>query len=791
MTLKGQARNAYPAMRVFVFGQEVTDDVLQCTCNWADDTRAPSTAQFTLANKPSGTGGAVSRYVVEREDILRLFPNDLDPVTVKLPDLKATLENDPAALGFQQEFLAAAFDLAGGQTSLSSQAATVLERFGEQIYVPRLAEAQDALSSQVRERLGSIPDHVKRRVLLAKFDKTQRIEQPDIYETGEKQISDVRRAVYLKGAAFRYPVWANHPIFHSNDPVRIFWRDPFNGRAWYHMFSGFISDWTVSAQPNGEKLVTFVCEDVLRLLRYARISTNPGIFDIRALKQVEDFVTQTFFNDDFTKITLTELLYTLIFGPEIPGTTEVLAKQGNLDATTVRRIKAADDLEYFRYAANGESTTQRIPAFGIGAFNFERSITCILGPTTTSPQTADNDPEAPVRILKREVRLTGANALGVYQSIVDHMVKVSDLETLLLQGETPTSRSALQPFDANTGEPTIEAVISEIGENPHRYPVDAGRLIVLAPASIGANVNRSILEKDFRGPEVQSTFKTRLFVILNVLQRIEFSFYATPRGDIVCEMPLYDFDPADFGEEAITYGGALDALAETPASSGARTRVLEAASRGTSGPYAPHYRVALRDTISPSQTFSDEKVRTQFRTDWSVIQGLRATGMSSAIGLPPEVVTLRGLVPQFGVRLEQADPPAYIASKEAAQVYCQLKINQTNAEALTSNVEMIPQLRIGPNRPLEFADGTYVATLRSVGRTLNWEGRDMGQSIGVNYTRVWDGLVDASDNPIYTPIGGAASRPMNYAALFRLRVPPASSMEHGSAGGLVEGDVVT
>lgn len=772
-------------MRIFVFGEEVTDDVTTSSVNAADDTRAPSTARFTVADKPSGSeNGAFSRYVTNEPDIFALYPKDLNPVSVLLPDLMATLANDPALEALrlaaqlektreaQQAFLQGFTGSLNAARAILERGNAVTRKFASDTYTVAVESAASDIRAQIRERVTSIVDPVKRRVLLAKFDKTQKVSQPDLTETGDRVLTDARRAAYLKGEAFRYPFFAGQPIFHSNDPVRIAWRDPLNPRFWYWRFSGFISDWTVSRETEGAVMVTFVCEDVLRPLRYARIVTNPGIFDVNALKENEDFVTRTFFNDDFTRLSLAEIVYTLIFGPETPGTTDLLKQQGNLDTQTVQRIRGADDLEYIRYASNGGLSKQRVPAFGIGAFNFDRSATFVFGDTTTAPQAADNEPVV-LELAAREIRLTGADALGVYQSVVDHQVQVSDLETMLLDGEAPTPRGALAPFDPYTGQPSIDAVIKEIGENPHRYPVDGGRVFILMPASLGSGTGRSVLANDFRGVETQTTFKSRLFVLLNLLERIEFSFYATPKGDILCEMPLYDFNPEHFGESPITYARVLDTTQGF--NSDARRRLLQSAAREPAGPFAPHYRIAKRDTMDSGQTFTDEKMRTQFRTTWQNIQNLEGTETADAIGLQPEVVTLQSLIPQFGVRLEQAEPQVFIASKEAAQIYCHLKLNQWNAEALTSQIDMLPMLRLGPNRPIEISEVPYIASIRSVGQTLSWEGSDMSQTVGVNYTRVWDGLIDENKRPVYSTIGGAAGRPLNYAALFQITRPTESS----------------
>lgn len=779
-------RNAYPAFRIFIFGEEVSQDCLSVTVNWADDTRAPSTAQFALSNKPTGTGVAQSRYVIEPEDIMALYPNDLTPTQVLLPDVRSVLANDPRFLSRAGQGISEALNgsltggfgaLLGGALSdaganLTAARNSVIQNATEQ-YNTLITSAENDLTTQVRQRLSGVPDDVKRRLLLAKFDKAVRVEQPALTETGSQPISDIRRANSLKGTAARYPYWAGHPIFHSNDPVRIFFRDPFDGQHWYHMFAGFISDWTVSRGVNGEVTVSFVCEDVLRILRYARFVSNPGIFDIAQLKQDEDFVIRTFFNDNFANLSLTELLYTVIFGPVQAGTVDALQQQGNINLTDAQKYKSTGTRLYQRFAANGGSSDDQVPAFGCGAFNYERSITCILGPTPTIP----DDSMKALELLTHEARLTGPDALGVYQAIVDHEVRSSDLDALLLRGQTATPRSQLR--QTADGDVTISAVITEIGENPHRYPVDGGRLVILAPASLGPGTNRKILEKDFvNGFETQTTFKSRLFVLLGVLSRIEFCFYATPRGDILAEMPLYDFDPANFSAKEIT-----PTLTDSQATGAIPDMIREIAAHGAVGPFEPHYRVARRDIMDSGQTFADEKIRTQFKTSWQALQS-RANGITSDQFGAAEVVTLRPLVPQFGLRDDTQPPPNYVASPEAAQVFAHLHLNKANADALTTQLDSLPMLRMGPNRPIEVSDGTYMGTLRSVSRSINWEGHDMTQTVGINYTRVWDGLIDDHKRPIYNAIGGSASRPMNYGILFRSAFDAPSGKDRTTAEAL-------
>jgi hypothetical protein len=445
-----------------------------------------------------------------------------------------------------------------------------------------------------------------------------------------------------------------------------------------------------------------------------------------------------------------------------------------------------------RYSVNGESQ-QSVPRDGVGAFDFERSLTCVFGPKDRVPDRLSLGKPTLVQLKNREVRLVGTDALAVYQSIVDHQVRVEDLvDRKLDRGRISTASSEWSAGipnefflnsarSAQSSEIDINRVIDVIGQNPHLYPVDNGRLVILAPASLGPNLNRKIIEFGFRGPELKTNFKNRLFVILNFLERLEFSFYATPKGDLIAEMPLYDFDPDDFGTEPVTASTLKEAGRDIR--SDIRKVIQRSGALNATGPYAPHYKVDLRNTMDNNQAFADEHVRTQMRCSPFTIQSTPDGGQQESVGIPAQVVTLRSLVPQFGARLETTDPPSYVASAEAAQVYCHLKLNQWNAEALTSQVDMLPQLRLGPNRPIRVADGTYVATVRSVERTLDWDGMDMNQTVGLNYTRVWAGQTALFDDTelIYEPIGGMASRPMNYKALFKANQFGSSSKERGKA----------
>ena len=590
--------------------------------------------------------------------------------------------------------------------------------------------------------------------MVAKISERVKIAQPDLTVTTTEGAKSARSSAALTGDALRYPLQQGDCIFHSNDPLRIFLRDPFNPSVWFHMFAGFISDWSDNVDADNQKLVTIRGEDVLRTFRYGRVSTNPGIFDIEALKEVEDLAVRTVFNAGFADATLVELLYTIVFGPTLANTADTL-----LSAQTV--TEKEDLFKPIRRKSVTGALTSIVPREGIGAFNKQRSVVVIFGPEAKDKLTDKTLTEA------NEVKIT---TLGAYQAFIDHQVRETDLEQMADNVSNERFLDQL-PKDPATGRVSASNIITTIGRNPQHFPVDAGRLIMLVPGSLGVDTNRRIITKGLISSiATRTTFRSRLDMIYDALREIEFSFYATPKGDLVAEMPLYDFDPDDFGVDEIVAGGSDQITVRELDQLRAASLLPPISKSGDSfGPFAPHYRVPKKDTIQWTRTFSDENVRTQFRTTPNIVSGTIFQGTHVDVGLPPQVGTLRSLVPQFGVRIEQIPVTTFISDEIAATVYGYIKLNQLNADSRSAQVSVIPRMRPQPNRPLLFSERNYIATMRSRSLTLDWNS-DFTMDVGVNYQRGWDGSVREDDDTrlVYRPIGGSASRPMNYKVLFNL-----------------------
>ena len=317
----------------------------------------------------------------------------------------------------------------------------------------------------------------------------------------------------------------------------------------------------------------------------------------------------------------------------------------------------------------------------------------------------------------------------------------------------------------------ISETIRIIGENPQFYPVDGGRLIMLIPKSFHSSTNREILLKDVVDSfALKTDFKSRLGMIYNAIERIEFVFYESPKGDLICEFPLYDFDPDDFNvnndsTQQVSHYNTLN-------------NIVTEDSAVQRGPFGPRYTIAKRDTYNFSKGITDEKIRTQIASSWHPVQNY-VSGVGTLRDIAkPAVVTLRHLVPLYWLRIEEVAPKGFIASEKAALLYIQIMLNKTNADARTLGINAAPNLGLWLNRPIYFAPRNCIGTLMGLGHNITWGmGGSMDTRINLTYIRGWDGLLDNKGKVVYTPIGGMPSRPLNYKILFKL----GEDVEQGAA----------
>lgn len=531
--------------------------------------------------------------------------------------------------------------------------------------------------------------------------------------------------------ATKYPFQVGKPIFHPNDPVRVFERDPSDPNIWYYMFTGLVSDFAEEVDANDNNVLTIVAESAAKHLRYGRFTSNPGYVDLlnQQVKKAitDDVAVRTVFANLFANLTLAEIFFAMLFGisafDETPAFQKLVDQQrqsllaggpahGTLDSSTVFTTSPSTTTDSVQYAW-GKGTLRQYK-HGVGHLDLGKSMVFQYGDTNAKGQKPTSIPP--------QMSWLPITALATYQQNIDHRVKSEDINGM--RGDVNAGGTPLPvPSD-------IPSIIKAIGEHPEIYPTDGGRLMMLIPESLVDS--REIVTRDLAQTFAANTeWSTRAQVLRNVVERIQFVFYVSPRGDFCVEFPLVDFDPADFGE------------------------------------FAPNYIVGLDSTPVISTAFSDSKVMTMAVCAHNFVQNMEVGGDPNEIPGFQQVVTLWTLIPVYGVRTVPITPQGYIASADGANVYASICLNRLNADAYTQQVRMPPRLTTWLNRPHYVQKRNHIGTTKSITHTITWGANgEVGTTLGLNDMRGWDGSITRDGRMLFTPLGGAASKPFSYARIF-------------------------
>ena len=292
--------------------------------------------------------------------------------------------------------------------------------------------------------------------------------------------------------------------------------------------------------------------------------------------------------------------------------------------------------------------------------------------------------------------------------------------------------------DMATAQFTMEELITLIGEDPVNFPVDGGRLLMFMPIGAGA-VGREVVSETFGGAWSAQTaeYQSRFNIIYDILDRMEFLFFCTPKGDMVIEFPLYDFDPDDFAS------------------------------------FEKRFILELIDTFNSSSTVSDANIRTQVQIKLNPTndQNLDQT-IANATTAP--VVKIPSLFPVYGTRSEQVNLRGLIQTESAARLYGSIYLNRVNADAHAISVPIVPRFDAQLNRPYRHKVRNHIGTTVSIVHNLQWMG-SWRTTLTLNHVRNWTGQLDINGRMIYVPIAGRESRPVNYQVLFGRSKPTVTS----------------
>jgi len=287
-------------------------------------------------------------------------------------------------------------------------------------------------------------------------------------------------------------------IFHKNDPLRIFIRNPYlDSDEWYNVFTGYVDvARKQGSYINGESTISISCNDIRSLMSKMRISMQPTYGKQLATEFLNS--PDSIFADVFLPSTNTHPLANTDFQTcmEILITGQGKLPSGGASA----QLSALTNV--FQTATGAGSTGA---PKGIGGFTKGRVV--------EYDQNASDSAKA--------------NLLEDWYA------------TLLLGSNGSKSKPT----------PLTYKEVSAIGAGT--YPdgpnaPDKQQVHFLIPKG-GTNAE-SLVRTEFAQGIEQIDWENRYFIIKNLCSVIDYQFWITGNGDIVFEFPMYDSTPDNFGK---------------------------------------------------------------------------------------------------------------------------------------------------------------------------------------------------------------------------------------------------
>ena len=713
-------RLGFPAWMGFIYGLDISQYILSVNITQHDG-NAPNTCQITLNNE-------LDIFTVTTNDIIYLdrFKSGLDSRKLSVPWL--TSDMDP------------------GITDTDPDTVNL-----------NIAD--------VRTSPPGLMHPIKKAILGRKGKLTQTVSKDDRVDAFNQPLPNFMND-YFGQTILEYPISDGCSVFHVMDPVRMFFRDPFDPSSWYHMFCGFVSDITENVDQNNVKTVTILVEDPTKLFRYTRVALNPGVVDAKKVVQDQDIRIQSFWTNPFVDMTLPEIIYTIIFGPTYKN------NSGNDVLISQKFSEIADSV--------GGVSILASKMRGIGHFSWDKSLLATVGPASDDQSNSStNNKSVDIGVAAKPLMNLGTN-LAFWQRLLDHKVSPSDIYMMATDKDSGSNttmyeRRGLLTRDID-GNIDIVSVINLIGGHPELYPVDGGRMMMLIPLGMGTQNNEIVIKDVIQSYALQTNFIPIGQMIMEIVNRIEFSFYCTPRGDIVIEPPLCDFLPSDFGMQTIKSDSIINhniiGVTGSVAAYYDLGKALQIFNSPDSGPYGPNYVILKRDTYSWESAQIDEKVFTMAAGVNALIKNFDNIGYSDMIG-KLQTVTIPELIPLYGVRQASLTPRGYISTPQAANLYAQICLNRLNSDAHSVHINHIPNIKMWINRPTYVQGRNLLATTRQINHSITWgQQGDMSTTSELNYVRTWSGEVDKFGQMIYTTIGGHGAKLFDYAMLFQMAPKP-------------------
>jgi hypothetical protein len=335
-----------------------------------------------------------------------------------------------------------------------------------------------------------------------------------------------------------WPLQADRPIFHKNDPVRIFIHNPLHhpldsgDEQWLPAFAGFIDSYPWSEDYlTGHKDIQISCYDLRALMRYMRVinvlpqtpTTGPNTPAGRELNLLRDFFGANA-GSMFLLMEMNTITKNMLAGLSFPAAVQALILGEKSPAGGV--------------LGNSQSKLTPVgPGFGMGQtmyYGGTKEKLVFLGDSKHSVSSTDLD-------TWHTLCLCGPRELGRY--FHRRNKDTGDATGSYIRKHEPyfTSKEVTQ-----LGEATVWWEDDGTPKPPMGRACPANQqLHMLLPG--GGTVFNTLYSFEQAGPTMESTdldYTDRFTLINELCNLLDYHWTVSPFGDLIFEFPMYDFFPS-------------------------------------------------------------------------------------------------------------------------------------------------------------------------------------------------------------------------------------------------------
>jgi murein DD-endopeptidase MepM/ murein hydrolase activator NlpD len=260
------------------------------------------------------------------------------------------------------------------------------------------------------------------------------------------------------------------------------------------------------------------------------------------------------------------------------------------------------------------------------------------------------------------------------------------------------------------GRPWTRAEVETVGKGTKldgTYNPNNVRLWFLLPKEGSGSKNTADLGHFSNNSVNAVNWTTRLEVLKNLVASIDYRMFISPTGDFICEFPMADFRPEDFGEFKDTF------------------RINKGLIQSNFGDEQDEPIAGLILTHG----FGDGAT---IQTDPAAVA---AATYTKVFVFSPYIAG------RYGVTTEVVQVPSLLANEKAlAQQRAIIEFQKLNARCNALNMSFTYRPFILPNRPLHHLRRTRIGLTVSVNSTFNFGSQPKAEtSVGLEHVRQWTG----------------------------------------------------